>query len=402
MMFYKKLTSVFSLFLIGIISNQFVLNAQTGLLVGQDTTKRPITTAVPFLTISPDARAGGMGDLGVASSPDVNSAYWNPAKLAFVEDKWGASLSYTPWLRQLVNDMYLSYLTGYYKIDDLQAVSLSLSYFNLGSIQFTTDNGDIIRDFIPREMSLGASYSRKLSEKFSMAVAGRYIHSNLTADLMIGSGSNQTETKPGNTAAADVAMYYQDDNFNLGGYESTLTFGANISNIGAKISYSNKNERDFIPTMLRLGAGINTKFDEFNSLSVYGEMSKLMVPSPPLRDSQNNIVKGSDPRDQTVLSGIFGSFGDAPDGFSEELQEMMWALGLEYWYQDLFAARAGYFTEHNNKGGRKYFTIGVGVRYQKFGLDVAYLIPQSQNNPLAETLRFTFIFTFDEKKSEGS
>lgn len=400
-MFYKKLTSIFSLFVLGFFSTQFMANAQSGLLVGQDTTRRPITTAVPFLTISPDARAGGMGDLGVATSPDANATYWNPAKLAFLEDQWGASLSYTPWLRQLVNDMYLSYLTGYYKIDDLQAVGVSMSYFNLGSIQFTTDRGDIIRDFTPRELSVSATYSRKLSETFSMAVAGRYIHSNLTADLIVGSGNNQTETKPGNTGAADIAMYYENDNFNLGGYESTLTFGANISNIGAKISYSDRNQRDFIPTMLRLGAGINTKFDEFNSLAVYGEMSKLMVPSPPLRDGQNNIVQGTDPRDQTVLQGVFGSFGDAVDGFSEEMQEMMWALGLEYWYQDLFAARAGYFNEHNNKGGRKYFTIGVGVRYQKFGLDVAYLIPQSQNNPLAETLRFTFHFSFDEKESKS-
>jgi len=378
------------------------LKAQNPVLLGQDTTQRVINTAVPFLRVAPDARAAGMGDVGVATSPDVNSTYWNPSKLVFLEKDFGFSLSYSPWLRNLVNDMSLSYLSGFYKIDDLQTIGASLRYFNLGSIQFTDNTGGIIRDFTPREMSFDVTYARKLSDNMSVAVSARFIHSNLSADLLV--GTNQAETKPGNTGAADISMFYQSDELDFSGFSTQINFGAAITNIGPKISYSNEQERDFIPTNLALGTSITTYIDSYNKFTFALETNKLLVPTPPRIDGQANIVQGRNPRKTNLLSGIFGSFSDAPDGFSEELQEFSLGAGLEYWYLDkmgneLFSARIGYFTEHQNKGNRKYFTVGLGARYNVFGLDVAYLIPQGQNNPLAETLRFSFIFNFDNNKN---
>lgn len=362
--------------------------SQSATIQGQDTAQRVISTAVPFLGISPDARAAGMGDVGVATTADPNSIYWNAAKLTFAEDKIGVSLSYTPWLRKLVNDMSISFLSAYYQLDDKQAFAFGLRYFNLGSIQFTDDQGGIIRDFTPNELAATVTYSRKLSEKLGVAISGRYIHSNLSADLIL---SNQQETKAGNTAAADISVYYKND-ITISGLESELAFGANISNIGAKISYTNRNERDFIPTNLRIGTALTTNIDEFNKFTLGLDINKLMVPTPPQVDSQGNIVSGTNPRDKTLLSGILGSFADAPGGFSEEIQEFIMAIGVEYWYNNLFAARMGYYNEHAQKGDRKYFTVGVGLRYKVFGFDAAYLLPQKQTNPLAETLRFTIMF----------
>lgn len=362
------------------------------IVAGQDTTSRPITTAVPFLSISPDARAAGMGDVGVATTADANSIYWNPAKLAFAKDKIGFSLSFTPWLRKLVNDMSLSYLSAYYKLDERQAFGFSLRYFNLGSIQFTDDQGGIIRDFTPNELAATLTYSRKLSEKLGVAINGRYIHSNLSADLIL---SNQQETKAGNTVAADIAVYYKTD-LDVSGMESNLAFGANISNIGAKISYTNKNERDFIPTNLRLGTAFTMNIDEFNKFTLGLDFNKLMVPTPPQLNSQGNIVSGTNPRDKTLLNGILGSFADAPGGFGEEIKEFIIATGVEYWYNNLFAARIGYYNEHADKGDRKYFTVGVGLRYKRLGFDAAYLLPQKQTNPLAETLRFSILFSLGD------
>ncbi|GAB4395178.1 MAG: type IX secretion system outer membrane channel protein PorV [Microscillaceae bacterium] len=378
--------------------------AQTSIILQQDTTQRPITTAVPFLAIAPDARSAGMGDAGVAISPDVNAIYWNPAKLAFIDQKYGFSLSYSPWLRNLVDDMHLSYLSGFYKLDERQAFGASLRYFDLGDIQFTDNNGGIITDFNPREFAFDVTYSRKLSEKIGVAVSGRFIHSNLSSNLTL---PNTQESRPGTTGAADVAFFYTNDNLQIGGRPSILAFGLNISNIGAKISYTSQNEQDFIPTNLRFGSALTLALDplERNKITIALDLNKLLVPTPPRLDSQGNIIEGEDPRDKTLLSGIFGSFSDAPDGFSEELQEFTISAGAEYKYhnqegKDVFAARAGYFYEAENKGDRKFFTVGVGLKALKnFAFDVAYLIPgnQRQGNPLAETLRFTLAINFDQK-----
>ncbi len=372
-----------------------ILAQPTSVLLGQDTTRRPIITSVPFLSIAPDARSAAMGDVGVALSADANSIYWNAAKLPFAEDDYAISLSYSPWLRNLVDDMYLAFLSGYYKIDKQQTFAASLRYFNMGNIQFTDINGMPITDFVPRELAFAASYSRKLSDKIGVAVTGRFIHSNLSANLLL---PNQQESRPGNTGAADIAFFYNNDKFQVSGRPATLAFGAVISNIGAKISYTNEGEQDFIPTNLRIGTALTGSLDplERNKITFALDFNKLLVPSPPLINSQGDIIKGKNPRDVTLLSGIFGSFTDAPDGFSEEIQEVMISAGAEYKYfntegQDVFAARAGYFYEARNKGNRKYFSIGAGLKYQTFAFDVAYLIPQNQQqgNPLAETLRFT-------------
>ncbi len=375
--------------------------AQTSsIILGQDTTRRPIFTAVPFLAIAPDARSAAMGDVGAALSPDANSIYWNAAKIPFSEKDYGFSFSYTPWLRNLVDDMFIAFLSGYYKIDEQQSFAGSLRYFNLGSIEFTTQTGATIANFTPQEFAFTANYSRKLSDKMGVGVAGRFIYSNLTGAVI-------QDARPGITGSADVSFFYTDDKFQFLGKPAVLSFGAIISNIGAKISYADANQQDFIPTNLRLGTALTTSLDpqERNKITIGLDFNKLLVPSPPLVNSQGQIVSGQDPRERTLLSGVFGSFTDAPDGFSEELQEFMIATGLEYKYlnmegQDVFAARAGYFYEAANKGDRKYFTIGVGINYKKVGFDVAYLIPQSQQqgNPLAETLRFTLSLNIEKAK----
>ncbi len=374
--------------------------AQTSVILGQDTSKRVITPTVQFLAIAPDARHTAMGDVGVATSADVNATYWNAAKLTFIEDRFGFSFSYSPWLANLVNDMFLANLNGYYRLDDRQAVAASLRFFNLGDIQFTDENGAPIRDFNPYEMAFDGTYSRKLGERIGLAITGRFIYSNLSANLTLISGQ---ESKPGISGAVDLGFFYENTDIEIAARPSRLAFGANISNIGAKISYSDDNQQDFIPTNLRLGGAIGTSLDPLdrNSLTLALDFNKLLVPTPPLRDSNGNIIEGTDPRDKTVLSGIFGSFSDAPDGFSEELQEITTSIGLEYVYKgqdgrEVFAARIGYFNEHENKGNRKFFTVGAGFDYKTLGLDISYLIPQNQqsNSPLAETLRFTLLLNF--------
>jgi len=372
------------------------------IISGQDTTRRVITTAVPFLTIAPDARSGAMGDVGAALSPDANSAYWNASKLALLNKKFGFSLSYTPWLGKIINDMSISYLSGYYKISREQAVAVSLRYFDLGDIFFTDEFGVDNGQFSPKEIAIDATYARLLAENFSLGVALRYIHSNLTGNF----SSSTIDANPGNSVAADISLFWSKDLL-LSGANSNIAFGGSITNIGAKLSYSDEDNKDFIPTNLRLGTAFKTNLDPFNTLTIALDFNKLMVPTPPVyqfeengtlaRDSNGNpiIARGKDPN-RSLLSGMFGSFTDAPDGFSEELQEFMIGLGLEYWYTDIFAARAGYFNESSNKGNRKYFTVGVGFRYQVFGIDFAYLVPTEQNHPLGETLRFTLIFDFED------
>ncbi|UII21969.1 type IX secretion system outer membrane channel protein PorV [Fulvivirga ligni] len=357
-----------------------------GTLTGSDTTRKVINTAVPFMTITPDARAGGMGDVGAATSADANSAYWNPAKLVFIENDIGFALSYTPWLGKIINDMSISYLSGYYKFADDQAVGLSLKYFNLGQIYFTDDSGTDVGDFKPKEFAVDATYSRLLTQNLSIGVVGKFIHSNLTGSYTTGSADAQ----PGTSVAADIAVYYNKDLISSGSNNS-LSLAAVISNIGSKITYSDEDNKDFIPTNLRLGGAFTTNLDPYNTLTFGLDFNKLLVPSPQ--------PDGSD-RDKTLLSGIFGSFGDAPGGFSEEIQEVTLSAGAEYWYNKTFAARAGYFYEAKEKGNRKYLTIGLGFRYQVFGIDFAYLVPQQQEHPLAETLRFTLLFNFDQADAD--
>ncbi len=368
-----------------------------GKLVGKDY-PNVITTAVPFLTISPDARSGAMGDVGVAISPDANSMYWNAAKLAFSEKDMGFALSVTPWLRKLgINDMSLSYLAGYKKLSKQEAIGVSMNYFNMGSITFTDNTGNAYQDFRPKEFSIAVTYSRKLSEKFSLAPTVKYIYSNLSGNLTIPGSS--TVTKPGNAAAVDLGVFYTTDT-KIQGLDSKISFGAVISNFGSKITYTTSSNKDFLPTNLKIGGAFQIQIDQFNKFIIAADANKLMVPSPPIRDSSGAVVLGKDPANKSIFAGAFGSFTDAPGGATEELREVMLSAGVEYWYNDLFAVRGGYFNENKFKGNRKFFTLGVGLRYQMFGLDFAYLIPVVSNNPLAETLRFTLHFDFKTKSRE--
>jgi hypothetical protein len=353
-----------------------------------------ITTAVPFLLISPDSRAGGMGDVGVATSPDANSLHWNPAKFAFVEDEVGFAVSYVPWLRALVPDINLSYLAGYKKLNKNEAIAMELRYFTLGDITFTDVIGNNLGQYKPSEFAIGSAYSRKLSDQFSLAISGRYIYSNLTG----GQSAGGITTNAGQSVAADVAGYFRKD-IRIAKKDMELALGANISNIGNKVRYTETSTRDFIPINLRLGTALNADLDEYNKISFAFDINKLLVPTPPIYNDSidGQIDFGQDPN-VSVVSGIFQSFGDAPGGFSEEMREINFSVGTEYWYDDQFAVRAGYFNEHNTKGGRKFFTFGSGVKYNVFALDFSYLINASRaingNNPLANTMRFTLIFDF--------
>ena len=342
-------------------------------LLGQT---KAITTAVPFLSISPDARHAALGDAGVASSPDANSSYWNAAKLVFIDKKYGGTLSYTPWLGKIINDMSISYLSGFYKISQEQAISTSLKYFDLGDIFFTED-GVIGTNFNPREFAVDFTYSRKLTEVLSLGLTGRYIHSNLTGAF----SSGGVDARPGKSVAADIGIFYTKELESA--KSSNLSFGAQISNIGAKITYSDNNNKDFLPTNLRLGSTFTTSLDAYNSLTFLLDFNKLLVPT---------IDEG-----QSLLDGMFSSFTDAPGGFSEEIQEITTSMGVEYWYNEIFAARLGYFLEAYEKGNRKYLTAGAGFRKNNFGFDIAYLVPTNKReHPLAETLRFTLLFQIKE------
>lgn len=349
--------------------------------LGQD---NAITTAVPFLLISPDARHAALGDAGVASSPDANSAWWNPGKLSFIEYSHGATLSVTPWLNKIVNDMYISYLGGFYRIDREQAVALGIKYFDLGDISFRDPNNNPLGDFNPREFSFEATYSRMLTENFSIGGTAKYIYSNLTGAF------SGLDAKPGHSVAADIGVYYTKP-IERSAKNATLSFGASLSNIGAKISYTNADNSDFLPTNLRFGTAYTVEPNPYNKFTFLLDLNKLLVPTPPVRDEPGNIVRGKDP-DRSLLSGMFGSFADAPGGASEELKEIMISTGIEYWYNDTFAARLGYFNENSLKGNRKYLTVGTGFRRKTFGIDVAYLVPTNKReHPLAETLRFSFL-----------
>lgn len=370
------------------------------IISGQDPDRRVITTAVPFLNFAPDSRHSGMGDVGVATTPDANSAHWNSGKLAFVEDEMGFSLSYSPWLGKLVNDMSLSYLTGYFKIDEVSAVGFDLRYFNMGDIQLTDGLGNELGEFNPRDIAIGGTYSRKLSQNFGLGISARFIHSNLSGNISSVGGS---ESRPGVSVGADVGLYYQKKIY-TGNKDGMWSWGMNISNIGPKITYNSADDLDFIPTNFRLGTSYSLNLDQFNTLTFSLDFNKLLVPTPPIyqtnedgtlaTDEDGNLIiaAGKDPN-RPLISGMFGSFADAPNGFSEELQEVMISFGVEYMYNEKFALRTGYFYENPNKGGRRYFTMGLGFDLKRVGFDFSYLVPQTQNHPLAETLRFTLLYT---------
>ncbi len=353
----------------------------------------PVNTSVTSQSIAPDARAAGMGDVGAATDPDVVSQYWNPAKYPFCISRAGVALNYTPWLRQLVNDIDLAYLSGYYRIGDYSAVSASLRYFSLGEVYTnagqTDDNSMTIK---PYEMSLDVAYSLMLSEKFSIGAAVRWIYSDLTYDYT-------DETSPGSAFAADIACYYQ-NYLNIGARECQLGLGMNISNIGSKITFGGDNRSEFIPTNLRLGASLMIPIDEYNRFTIAADANKLLVPTYPKQeegetteDYQERVQR--DYYDVSSISGIFKSFGDAPGGFKEELEEIQWSVGAEYTYHDQFSIRAGYHHESENKGNRKYFTVGAGFRMSVFSLDAGYVIATAKSNPLDQTLRFTLSFDMD-------
>jgi len=422
-----KLKTIFTIGLLMLVASSF---AQWN-VTKNGVTVNTLNTAVPFLTIGPDARSGGMGDGGVATSPDANAMHYNPAKYAFIQDKMGFSISYTPWLRNLVNDINMAYVSYYNRIGDMQAIAFSLRYFSLGEITFTDDQGTNLGTYKPNEFAIDGTYSRKLSDYLSLAVAGRFIYSNLTQGQTV----QGVETKPGISVAADVAMYWEKDVNWFKNMDANFAWGFDISNIGQKISYTSSNiEQDFIPTNLRIGPRLTLNLDDYNSLAFFGDINKLLVPTPPIykTDSsgapipipgtdQYEIAAGKNP-DVSVITGMIQSWYDAPgvpvkdadgnivykeDGmaevesgsaFREELREFYYSIGTEYWYNEILAIRAGYFWEHASKGARQYATLGVGLRYNVFGLDFSYLIPTgggANQNPLQNTLRFTLLFNFD-------
>lgn len=353
----------------------------------------PVNTSVTSQTIAPDARAAGMGDVGAATDPDVVSQYWNPAKYPFTISRAGVALNYTPWLRQLVNDMDLAYLVGYYRIGDYSAVSGSLRYFSLGEV-YTSSSLDDTNDMTinPYEMSLDLAYSLMLSENFSLSAGVRWIYSDLTYDFT-------EDTSPGSAFAADISCYYQ-NYLNLGDRECQVGLGFNVSNIGSKITFGGDEHSEFIPTNMRLGASLMIPVDEYNRFTLAADANKLLVPTYPKQMEEETSQEYQDRLekeyfDVSSISGIFKSFNDAPNGFKEELQEIQWSVGAEYIYHDQFAIRAGYHHESENKGNRKYFTVGAGFRMNVFSLDAGYVIATAKSNPLDQTLRFTLSFDMD-------
>ena len=347
----------------------------------------PVYYGVASLAIAPDARAGGLGDVGAATDPDVNSQFWNPAKYPFCISRAGISLNYTPWLRKLVNDIDLANITGYFRLGEYNALSASLRYFSLGEVIATED-----LTIKPYELAVDVAYSRMLSETFSAAVALRYIRSDL--------GWNDNGTTPGNAFAADIAMYHN-GYLNLGRRECQMGWGINISNIGSKLTYGGSDQSEFIPTNLRIGMNLTVPFNEYNKFSLGVDLNKLLVPTPPKQE------EGESPEDFMArvndegyygissIAGIFKSFGDAPGGFKEEMEEIQWSIGAEYTYNDRFMLRAGYHHEAENKGNRKYFTVGAGFHMSVFTVDAAYVFSTAQTNPLDQTMRFSLAFDLD-------
>lgn len=398
--------------LIGLISSRTSAQISAQAISGK--TLNPITTAVPFLLISPDSKQGALGDAGAATDADVNSTHWNQSKLAFADKKFGVALTATPWLRNLVPDIYLYYLSGYSKINKNQAVSASLRYFTLGNIQLTDAQGNSTGDFKPNEFAIDIGFAQKLSKNFSLGVATRFINSSISRVYFNGQQGNAAST-----VAVDLTMFYKSEQFKLGDKKAYATGGLAFTNLGAKIKYST--EKNFIPMNMRLGGGLKVNLDDYNTFGAYVDFNKLLVPTPPIyeyaKDSLGNtttqiaidpvtgakkIAQGKNPN-VPVAQGVFQSFNDAPGGFKEELTEINIGGGVEYEYNKTFAVRAGYFHEPKTKGSRQFFTLGIGLKYSIGSLDISYLIPRTINNPLQNTFRFSLGFYFDanNKKEEA-
>ncbi|MFM9943855.1 MAG: type IX secretion system outer membrane channel protein PorV [Bacteroidia bacterium] len=376
-------------------------------LAGQ---RNVITTSVPFLTITPDSRSAGMGDAGVARDADANSIHWNMASLAFIQKRAGMSLNAAPWLRQLVPDVWFYHMAGYSKVGsrDRSVIAASIRYFSLGEIQFTDDFGNTNGNATPYELAIDLGYSTQLSENLSLGGAMRFVNSCLTCGS---TGVVGSQFKPGRAAAGDIGVYYKKP-IKMGGKDVKWALGATITNIGNKITYSTSAEKDFIPTNLRLGTSFGFKIDDHNEVNFNFDINKLMVPTYPVywpaanggdsldADGKKVVQYGKENKDVPVITGMFQSFGDAPGGFREELKEYIIATGIEYWYDKQFAVRVGYFNESETKGGRKYATFGIGLRYNVFGIDAAYLQPFAQRHPLQNTIRFSLLFDIDAFKKQ--
>lgn len=367
--------------------------------LGQDDKVNAINTAVPFLRIAPDSRSGAMGDAGIALSPDAYAQIWNSSKLAFVDAPYGVSVTYVPWLRQLISDMNLAYVSGYYRMDKMQSIGASLRYFTMGNVNFTDNNGNAMGSFSPHELAFDLSYNRKLSDNFSLGLAGRFIYSNLTGGQ---GGQDQEQVNSGKSFAVDINGYYT-DKVKVADYDCDWSAGFSISNLGAKLGYTAE-DKNFIPTNLGIGGAFTINLDRYNKVTATVDFNKLLVPTPPIyysdsTDAQGDrvILAGKDD-EVGIIQGVFQSFGDAPDGFKEEMQEITTSIGAEYWYNNQFAVRFGYFNENAKKGNRKYFTAGVGLRMAMLGLDFSYLIPSGNfsNSPLKNTWRFSLTINFDE------
>lgn len=406
----KILYSIFGLILTTGVSAQVVTSNQTD--KANQVQLNTITTAMPFLIITPDSRAGGLGDAGAATSPDVNSLYWNTAKLAFSKHKTELGVSYSPWLRQLVDDIHLSYLSGYHKLSKRHVVGGSLRYFSLGNITFTNNVGQVTREFNPNEFEFLGGYAFKLSDYFSLGMNAKFAYSNLTGGINVGSVASKAAMAGG----VDLSAQFYNDELSIGEYDATWSAGLTINNLGNKVSYTNTATKDFLPANLRLGTAYKIAFDDYNSLTATVDFNKLLVPTQPFRDPNNleSIISGKD-NDVGVITGVLQSFYDAPgvvvdvtgngdyevtkgSRFKEELREINIGGGIEYWYGSLLAVRAGFFHEHTSKGNRKFLTFGAGLYYSKFGIDISYLASVTQNNPLANTVRFSLSFKFGDTK----
>lgn len=384
--FVKTALSVF--FLVAVCSELFGQVAELGTQQTNGGERNNIIVAVPFLLIVPDARLGGMGDAGAAVPADANAMGVNPSKLAFLDKKYGFSVSYSPWLKSLVPDMSLTYLSGFYKPDEKTTLGAALRYFNLGEIQLTDINQQDLGLYRPNELAFDVTYARRMSESFSLGTSLRYIYSNLTS----GQFSSGQQTKAGTAIAVDVSAYFKKPTVFLG-TDAILSAGLNLSNIGTKLSYTDNGNGIFLPANLKIGGASTFLIDDYNQFTFALDLNKLMAPTQPVYDANGKIIAGKDPN-KSVPAGIFGSFSDAPGGFSEELKEVNIAAGMEYWYNQQFAFRAGYFYESPQKGNRRYFTLGAGLKYNVFNIDIAYLLANAQKSPLANTLRFSLLFNF--------
>ena len=377
----------FYIFLVAIGATNFALAQNTSVNIN-GSKQNAITTAVPFVNISPDARSGGMGEAGVAISPDANAAYWNPSKLAFIEEPSNVTMSYSPWMRQIFPDVNLGYLSFYKRLSDRNTIAASMRYFNLGSVDSYDNNLYSLGTLSPNEYSFDVSMARKFGEGFSMGLTGRYIHSNLTQGAVI----NGQQTSASNAIAADVSLYYR-TNSRAFSDEGSFAFGVDISNIGTKMAYVNAAPAYFLPTNLRVGIAQTIVLDGLNQLTFALDVNKLLVPTPPIRDANGNIIKGTDDN-VSVVSGIFRSFTDAPNGFSEQFQEFDFSPGFEYWYNHQLALRMGFFYENANKGDRQYPTFGAGYRVDNISIDMSYIAGREQNTPLANVVRFSLGYNF--------